>query len=135
VVAGEVPVTAFELSLRGCPGRRVAAGVGWFTCGALVGVAAPAMAASTRGRHRMWLRDPGGRPLGLGLLMLKVGVREPGALGGVGFDGRMVVKRMWSYTCERKWRRPPPLLSGGSRTWANMASLIPRATLLPSLAR
>jgi hypothetical protein len=60
----------------------------------------------------MRLRDPGGRPLGLWLLMLKVGVGELGALGGGGLGGRMVVERMWSYACGRKWRRPPPLLRG-----------------------
>jgi hypothetical protein len=65
-------------------------------CGAIVGVAAKAMAASTRGRHKMRLRDPGGQPLGLVLLMLKVGVWEPGALGGGGFGGRMVAEMMLS---------------------------------------
>jgi hypothetical protein len=63
------------VSLRGWPGRRVAAGVGSVACGAPAGVAAATMAVSTRRRHRTQLQDPGGRPLGLGLLMLKVGVR------------------------------------------------------------
>jgi hypothetical protein len=113
VAAGEVLVAALAVSLRGRPGRRVAAEVGWIACGAPVGIIAVAMAASTKGRHRMRLRDPGGWPLGLGSLMLKVG--EPGALGGGGLGGRMVVERMWSYACGRKWRRPPPLLRGGPR--------------------
>jgi hypothetical protein len=113
VATGEVPAAAVVVSLGGQPGRRVAAGVERVACGAIVGVAALAMAASTRGRHRTRLRDPGGLPLGLVLLMLKVGVGEPGALGGVGFDRRMVAEMMLSYACGRRCHSPPPLLRGG----------------------
>jgi hypothetical protein len=70
------------VSLRGRPGRRVGAGVGWFAwfaCGAPVGAAAAAMAALTRGRHKVRLSEPGGQPLGLRSLMLKSGV---GGTGG-----------------------------------------------------
>jgi hypothetical protein len=108
------------VSLRGWPGRRVAAGGGRVDCGAVEGVAALAMAASTSGRHKMWLREPGGRPLGLMWLMLKVGAGEPGALGGGGFGGRMVAKITLSYMWGRRCRSPPPLLRGGprrERTW------------------
>jgi hypothetical protein len=77
VVAGGVLVVAMVVSLRGRPGRRMAAGGGRVACGAIVGVAAMAMTASTRGRHKTRLRDPGGRALGLVSLMLKVGVGEP----------------------------------------------------------
>jgi hypothetical protein len=55
VATGEVPVTAVAVSLQGWPGwpgRRVAAGVGLVAFGAPMGVAAAAMAASTRGRHK-----------------------------------------------------------------------------------
>jgi hypothetical protein len=103
------------VSLRGRPGRRVAAGGGGVACGAVVGVAAMAMAASMRGRHWMRLRDPGGRPLGLVSLMLKAGVGEPGALGGGGFGGRMVAEITLSYACGSRCRSPPPLLRGGPR--------------------
>jgi hypothetical protein len=65
-------------------------------CGAIMGVAAKVMAASTRGRHKMRLRDCGGRPLGLVSLMLKVGVEEPRALGSGGFGGRIVAEMMLS---------------------------------------
>jgi hypothetical protein len=94
VATGEVPGPAVAASLRERPGRRVAAGMGWMACGAPAGVAA--MAASTRGRHKTRLWDPSGRPLVLVSLMLKVGVGEPGALGGSGFGGCMVVERMLS---------------------------------------
>jgi hypothetical protein len=104
-VGEEAPVAALGVSLRGRPGWRVAAGVdgfAWFACGAPVGAAAAAIAASTRGRHKVRLSEPGGRPLGLRSLMLKVGVGELGAMGeevaevtssvewrvkGVGIDG------------------------------------------------
>jgi hypothetical protein len=75
------------------------AGVGWFAWfafGVPVGAATTAMAASTKGRHRVRLTEPGGRPLGLRSLMLKVGVGELGALGGGGFGGRMVLVRILS---------------------------------------
>jgi hypothetical protein len=97
--AGGVLAAAVAVSLRGRPGRRTAAGGGGVVCGAVVGVAAMAMAASTSGRHCMRLRDPSGRPLGLGSLKLKAGVGEPGALGSGGFGGRMVAEIMLSYVC------------------------------------
>jgi hypothetical protein len=129
---GGVPTVAVAVSLRGRPGRRTAAGGGGVAYGVVVGVGAMAMAALTRGRHCVRLRDPGGRPLGLVPLMLKVGGGEPGALGGGGFGGRMVAEIMISYICGRRCRSPPPLLRGGSKA---RASLIPRAILLLSLAR
>jgi hypothetical protein len=101
--------------LAGQSGRRVAAGSGWMAGGAPAGVAAAAMAASTRGRHKVRLWDPGGQPLVLVSLMLKVGVGEPGALGGGGLGSRMVAAMVLSYVCERRWSKPPPLLRGGSR--------------------
>ena len=70
------------VSLRGRPGRCVGAGGGIVGCGVVDGAAALAIAASTSGRHRMRLRAPGCRPLGLVRLMSKVGGGEPGALGG-----------------------------------------------------
>jgi hypothetical protein len=103
------------VSLRGRPGWRVVAGGGRVACGAVVGVAAKAMAASTRGRHKMRLRDPSGQPLSLVSLMLKVGVGEPGALGGGGLGGRMVAEMMLSYVCGRRCCSLPPLLRGGPR--------------------
>jgi hypothetical protein len=77
---------AVEGGPAGTAGVAGVAGVSWDICGAPVGVAAAAMAASTSGRHRTRLREPGGRPLGLVWLMSKVGGGEPGALGGVGFQ-------------------------------------------------
>jgi hypothetical protein len=111
VATGEVPVSALVASLRGRPGRRVAVGMGWVAGGAAAEVAAAVMAASTSGRHKTRLRDPGGQPLVL--VSLNVGAGEPGALGGGGFGGRMVVEMMLSYACGRKWRKPPPLLREG----------------------
>ena len=67
------------VSLRG---RRVGAGGGIVGCRVVGGAAALAIAASMGGRHRMRLRAPGCRPLGLMWLMSKVGGGEPGALGG-----------------------------------------------------
>jgi hypothetical protein len=92
--AGGIPAATAAVSLRGQPGRRVAAGGGRVGCVAVGGAVALAMAASTSGRHKMRLREPGGRPLGLMWLMLKVGAREPGALGGGGFGGRTVGEEM-----------------------------------------
>jgi hypothetical protein len=111
--AGGVPAVAVAVSLRGQPGQRTAAGGGGVACRVVVGVAAMAMAVSTSGRHCMRLRDPGRRPLGLVLLMLKVGVGEPGALGGGGFGGRMLAEIMLSYVCGSRCCSPPPLLRGG----------------------
>jgi hypothetical protein len=96
---GGVPVVVVVLFLRGRPGRRVTVDVGCGVCGAPVGVtaAALAMVPSTSGRHLMRFRAPGWRPFGFGRLMLKVGGSEPGALGGGGFGGRMVVLMTVSY--------------------------------------
>jgi hypothetical protein len=115
VATGGVPAVAVVVSLRGRLGRRVVAGGGRVACGAIVGVAAMAMAASTSGRHKTRLQDPDGWPLGLVSLMLKVGVGEPGALGGGGFGERMVAEMMLSYVCGRRCCNPPPLYRGGSR--------------------
>jgi hypothetical protein len=60
-----VPAAMVAVSLQGRPGRRIGAGGGIVGCGAVDGAAALAIAASTSGRHRMRLREPGGRPLGL----------------------------------------------------------------------
>jgi hypothetical protein len=115
VATGGVSAVAVVGSLRGRLGRRVAAGGERVAYGAIVGVAAMAMVASTSGRHNTRLRDPGGRPLGLVSLMLKVGVGEPKALGGSGFGGRMVAEMMLLYVCGRRCHSPPPLLRGGVR--------------------
>jgi hypothetical protein len=52
-----VPAVVAVVFLCGRPGQRVTVGVGWGVCGTPVGVvaAALAMAASTRGRHLMFL--------------------------------------------------------------------------------
>jgi hypothetical protein len=91
VAAGGALAAVVAVSLQGRPWRRVAAGGRRVDCGAVVGVAAMAMAASTSGRHKMPLRVPVGRPLGLVSLMLKVGIREHGALGGGGFGDNTIV--------------------------------------------
>jgi hypothetical protein len=70
------------VSLRGRPARCVGVGGGIAGCRVVDGAAALAIAALTSGRHRMRLRAPGCRPLGLVRLMSKVGGGEPGALGG-----------------------------------------------------
>jgi hypothetical protein len=62
-----VLAAALAVSLWGRPWRHVAAGGGGVACGVVVGVAS---IASTSWRHWMRLRDTGGRPLGLVLLML-----------------------------------------------------------------
>jgi hypothetical protein len=120
VVEGEVLVDALEASLRGRPGRRLGWGAGWSASGAPVGAATAAMAAavgmlvcgaavgsaaaaaikaSTSGRHRMRLRDPGGRPLGRGSLVLKVG--ELGVLFGGGYGGgEDAVMGVWKEVAE-----------------------------------
>jgi hypothetical protein len=116
--AGGVPPVAVAVSLQGRLGWRTPAGGREVACGVVVGVAAMAMAASTRGRHCVRLRDPGRWPLGLVPLMLKVCIGEPGALGSGGFCGRMVAEIMLLYVCERRCRSPPPLLRGWSKARA-----------------
>jgi hypothetical protein len=66
---GGASAVVVVVSLQGRPGRRMAVDVGWDACGAPVGFAAAAIAASTRGRHMVRLRAPGCRPLGLVRLM------------------------------------------------------------------
>jgi hypothetical protein len=85
VAAGGAPAATVAVSLRGWAARGCWRQKGGLRSGC--GVTAEVMAASTSGRHKMRLRDPGGRPLGLVSFMLMVGVGEPGALGGGGFGG------------------------------------------------
>jgi hypothetical protein len=118
VVARGVPAAMAAVSLRGRPGRRMAVGGGRVGCGAVGGDTALAMVASTSGKHKMRLQEPGSRPLGLMWLMLKVGAGEPGALGGEGFGGRTVAEITLSYVWGRRCRSPPPLLRGGSKARA-----------------
>jgi hypothetical protein len=54
-----------------------------------VGVSGEVVAAAMRGRHRMWLRDPTGRSLVLGLAMSAVGGGKSGWDGGGGRGWRM----------------------------------------------
>jgi hypothetical protein len=59
---------------------------GWhFVVRAVVG--GGAVGASTRGRHKVRLREPWGRPSVLGSAMLKTVVRESGLQGGGSLGG------------------------------------------------
>jgi hypothetical protein len=112
--------------LRGQPGRR-------FVVGVVVG--GGAVAASTRRRHKVRLREPWGRPRVLGSAMLKTVVGESGLHDGGCLGGRMVSWMTFSYERGRSWCNPPPLLRLGSKARVYMASLMPLAILLVSVFR